>query len=94
MLDNHVSEDSSRNNCYGTDVVVRYPVKNEEEEEEANGSIMAVQRIKKTSRDTVPVHLIDRLSRVLFPASYGVFVVVFWVVCATQSPQKEQLDLC
>ncbi|CAH3178041.1 unnamed protein product [Porites lobata] len=93
LLDNHVSEDSSRNNCYGTDVVGRYPVKNEEEDE-ANGSIMAVQRRKKTSRDTVPVHLIDRLSRVLFPASYGVFVVVFWVVCATQSPQKEQLDLC
>lgn len=92
-MDNHVSEDSSRNNCYGTDVVVRYPVKNEEEDE-ANGSIMAVQRRKTTSREIVPVHLIDRLSRVLFPASYGVFVVVFWVVCATQSPQKEKLDLC
>lgn len=92
-MDNHVSEDSSRNNCYGTDVVVRYPVKNEEEDE-ANGSVIEVQRKRKTSRDIVPVHSIDRLSRALFPASYGVFVVVFWVVCATQSPQREQLDLC
>jgi len=94
-LSNHTSDETPNSNAHGPEIAVRYrvgSVASHSEDETLTGLPGTLH--KKKSSDVASLHSIDRLSRILLPASYAAFVVVYWVVCAALSPQREELDLC
>lgn len=93
-MNNHTSEESNFNTTCSADIAVRYRLggkENHADEETLTGLPETPHRKKMTMCDRVSI---DRLSRILFPASYAAFVTTYWVICAVLSPQKEELDLC
>lgn len=95
-LNNHTSDDSPQNNCYGADNIdVRY--RRGSTESHIEDGILAVlpgQPYRKKRHGVLTTHSVDRFSRIVMPAIYATFVVGYWVVCAALSPQRETLDLC
>ncbi|KAJ7383320.1 hypothetical protein OS493_028865 [Desmophyllum pertusum] len=95
-LNNDNSDDSPQNNFYGPKITeVRYRAGSVESHiEDGTLSALPGKSHRKKSHGILSTHSVDRFSRIIMPAIYVAFVVVYWVVCATFSPQKEALDLC
>lgn len=96
-LNNHTStEELTGSYTYSAGMAVRYRMKTCENstDDETQPSLPESQHCKETFICPGELHPIDRLSRILLPAIYLAFVIVYWVVCATFSPQREVIDLC
>ncbi|XP_027054636.1 gamma-aminobutyric acid receptor subunit rho-1-like [Pocillopora damicornis] len=79
-LNNHTSDDSPQNKRYDAGVP------------DACYQVFSCKR--KRMKASPSVNAVDRYARILMPSVYGVFVLIYWLICALLSPQKESLDLC
>ncbi|XP_022786470.1 gamma-aminobutyric acid receptor subunit rho-2-like isoform X3 [Stylophora pistillata] len=82
LLNNLTSDDSPQNKRYQAGVP------------NACFRLFSCKNKRKKGMYTPSVNAVDRYARVLMPSVYGIFVLVYWVICALLSPQKESLDLC
>ncbi|XP_078350913.1 gamma-aminobutyric acid receptor subunit rho-1-like [Oculina patagonica] len=95
-LNNYTSDDSPQHNSHGpNNTEARYRKGSVESHiEDGTLPVLPGKHHRKKYHGAMATHPVDRFSRILMPAIYATFVVVYWVVCAALSPQREALDLC